>query len=74
MGTSAPGHTGGQKSSTCWNAMKPFGPETVAQCSLPCDPAGELGVEGREGERVGRVHGGHAEPDVVGHHSISIAW
>ena len=36
-------------------------------------PPVQLGVEGREGERVGCVHGGPAEPDGVGHHSISIA-
>jgi beta-phosphoglucomutase-like phosphatase (HAD superfamily) len=38
------------------------------------DAAGELRIEPRESERVGRVHRGPAEPDLVGHHSTTIAW
>jgi hypothetical protein len=43
-------------------------------CASLRDAAGELCVERREGERVGCVHRGTAEPDLVGHHSTAVAW
>ena len=38
------------------------------------DPAGDLGVEPRERDRVGRIDRRQAEPDQVRHQPIYICW